>query len=220
MRTVHLRLSLQSHRGELCAVREFNIVLAGVGGQGTLLASEAIGIAAVKDELNVRVSEIHGMAQRGGAVVSTVRIGDEIYASTVVEGGAHALLGFEPFETLRSLKYASEKTLVIMNTEEIIPVELSTRSVKYPSIESIVEKINSFSHNTLRIEAGQLARKAGNVLAQNVVMLGALSGTGRLPIKESSMKKAVGELVPAKHVETNLRAFELGYENAKKQQRS
>jgi indolepyruvate ferredoxin oxidoreductase beta subunit len=196
-------------------MKEFNLVLAGVGGQGTLLAAEAIGAAAVKDELNVRVSEIHGMAQRGGAVVSTVRIGEDALSSTVLDGQADVLLGFEPFETLRNLKYASEKTLVIMSTERIPPTELAAKNVKYPSMEKLVEKVRIFTRHVLLVDAPRLAKKAGSSLAQNVVLLGALAGTGMLPVKTESLKEAVRELVPAKHLEINLRAFDLGLESVK-----
>ena len=196
-------------------MKEFNIVLAGVGGQGTLLAAEAIGAAAVKDELNVRVSEIHGMAQRGGAVVSTVRIGESALSSTVLDGQADVLLGFEPFETLRNLKYASEKTLVMMSTERIPPTELAAKNVKYPSMEKLAEKVRIFTCHVLLVEAPRLAKKAGSNLTQNVVLLGALAGTGVLPVKTESLKEAVRELVPAKHLEMNLTAFELGLESVK-----
>jgi indolepyruvate ferredoxin oxidoreductase beta subunit len=196
-------------------MKEFNIVLAGVGGQGTLLASEALGIAAVKDALNVRVSEIHGMAQRGGAVASTVRIGENVLAPTVLEGQADVLLGFEPFETVRNLKYASEKTRVIMNTEKIPPTELAAKNVKYPSLDQIVQKVHLFTEKVVLIDAAQLAKKAGSSLTQNVVLLGALAGTGVLPVKKQSLIEAVRELVPTKHVEINLKAFELGYESVK-----
>ncbi len=95
--------------GKVRGVNEFNVVLAGVGGQGILLAAEILGAAAVRDGLNVRVSEIHGMAQRGGAVISNVRIGSKVLAATIMEGQADVLLGFEPIETLRNLIFASEK---------------------------------------------------------------------------------------------------------------
>ena len=196
-------------------MKEFNIVLAGVGGQGTLLASEALGMAAVKDALNVRVSEIHGMAQRGGAVVTTVRIGDNVLAPTVLEGQADVLLGFEPFETVRNLKYVSGKTLLIMNTEKIPPTELAARNVKYPGLDQIVQKVHVFTEKVVLIDAAQLAKKAGSSLTQNVVLLGALAGTGMLPVKKQSLIEAVRELVPTKHVEINLKAFELGYESVK-----
>jgi indolepyruvate ferredoxin oxidoreductase beta subunit len=197
-------------------MKEFNIVLAGVGGQGTLLAAEALGVAAVKDGLNVRVSEIHGMAQRGGAVVSTVRIGEDALASTVLEGRAHVLLGFEPFETLRNLKYASQKTLVIMNTEKIPPTELAAKNLKYPSIEELIKKVHLFTRHMVLVEAARLAKKAGSSLTQNVVLLGALAGTEVLPVKTESLKEAIRELVPAKHVDMNVTAFELGRGSVKK----
>jgi indolepyruvate ferredoxin oxidoreductase beta subunit len=197
-------------------MKEFNIVLAGVGGQGTLLAAEALGVAAVKDELNVRVSEIHGMAQRGGAVVSTVRMGDEALASTVLEGRADVLLGFEPFETLRNLNYASQRTLVIMSTERIPPTELAAKKVKYPSIEELVKKVHVFTSRVLLVEASQLAEKAGSRLAQNVVLLGALAGTEVLPVKTESLEEAILELVPAKHSDVNVKAFKLGYDSVRR----
>jgi len=200
-------------------MKEFSIVLAGVGGQGTLLAAEAIGVAAVKDDLNVRVSEIHGMAQRGGAVVSTVRIGETALAPTVLEGRADVILGFEPFETLRNLKYASEKTLVIMNTERIPPTELAAKNLKYPDIEELVKKVHLFTSHVLLVEAPRLARQAGTNLAQNVVLLGALAGTEVLPVKTESLKEAIRELVPPRHVDVNLRAFKLGQESVRKGKR-
>jgi indolepyruvate ferredoxin oxidoreductase beta subunit len=200
-------------------MKEFNIVLAGVGGQGTLLAAEAIGMAAVKDELNVRVSEIHGMAQRGGAVVSTVRIGETALASTVLEGRADVILGFEPFETLRNLMYASEKTFVIMSTEKIPPTELAAKNVKYPDVKELVNKVRLFTSHVVLVEASRLARQAGSSLSQNVVLLGALAGTEVLPVKSESLKEAIKELVPARHLDVNLKAFELGYESVRKLKR-
>jgi indolepyruvate ferredoxin oxidoreductase beta subunit len=191
-------------------VKEFNIVLAGVGGQGTLLAAEALGAAAVKDDLNVRVGEIHGMAQRGGAVISTVRIGQSVFAPTVLEGRADMIIGFEPIETLRSLKYASEGTCVIMSTERIPPAELTVKKAEYPTIHRIVEKIRRFTDNIILVDAVRLAKQAGSGLARNVVLLGVAAGTDRLPVTKGSLLEAVRELVPSKHLEVNLRAFGLG----------
>jgi indolepyruvate ferredoxin oxidoreductase beta subunit len=193
-------------------VREFNIVLAGVGGQGTLLAAEMIGAAAVKDGLNVRVSEIHGMAQRGGVVVSNVRVGDAVLAPTVLEGQADVLLGFEPLETLRNLKSASEKTLVIMNSVRIPPAELASRNGKYPSIEEVLAKIHLFTRKVIVVDAAELAEKAGSELAQNSVLLGALAAVEEFPLRAKSLVEALRELVPEKQVGVNVRAFELGRE--------
>jgi indolepyruvate ferredoxin oxidoreductase beta subunit len=198
-------------------VKEFNIVLAGVGGQGTLLAAEILGTAAVKDELNVRVSEIHGMAQRGGAVVSTVRIGDAVRAPTVIDGQADVLLGFEPLETLRNLKYASRKTFVIMNSEEIPPAGLAAKNLKYPGLEEVKQKISRFTEKIIVVDAAQLAEEAGSSLAQNSVLVGALAAVASFPVKLESVVEALKQLVPAKHVEANVKAFQLGYGAVKKE---
>jgi len=219
MRPLHLCLPLQRDVRELCRLRTFNIVLAGVGGQGTLLAAEVIGAAAVKDGLNVRVSEVHGMAQRGGAVVSNVRIGEGVFASTVLDGQADVLLGFEPLETVRNLKSASEKTLVIMNTQQIPPTELAAKNTKYPSVEEILAKIHLFTGRVMVVEAAELAKKAGNRLAQNSVLLGALAAVGGFPVKAESVVEALRELVPKKHVEVNVKAFMLGRVSVRKERK-
>lgn len=197
-------------------MKDFNIVLAGVGGQGTILAAEILGVAAVKDGLNTRVSEIHGMAQRGGAVTSSVRIGENVASPTVLEGRADVLIGFEPLETLRNLRFASEKTLVIMSDERIPPTELAAKNVAYPSIKEILEKIRRFTDNVIVVETERLAAEAGNILTRNIVLLGALVASGKLPVKDESLIEALKELVPAKHVETNVKAFRLGFEYVKK----
>ena len=199
-------------------VKEFNIVLAGVGGQGTLLAAEILGTAAVQERLNVRVSEIHGMAQRGGAVVSEVRMGTNVQAPTVLDGQADIILGFEPLETLRNLKYASEKTLVLMSDEKIPPTELAASNKPYPSTKEIVEKIHRFTNLVIIVETRRLAKEAGSSLAQNVILVGALVACGRLPVRKESIIDAVRELVPAKHLNVNLKAFELGYKSVRERE--
>ena len=200
-------------------MKEFNIVIAGVGGQGTLLAAEIIGAAAVKDGVNVRVSEIHGMAQRGGAVVSNVRMGDAVLAPMVLEGQADVLLGFEPLETVRSLKSASERTLVIMNSHRIPPTELAAGNVRYPSVEEVLGKIHRFTERVIVVDAAELARKAGSRLAQNSVMLGVLAAVEGFPVKPESLVEALRELVPKKQVEVNVKAFELGRECVRKEKK-
>jgi indolepyruvate ferredoxin oxidoreductase beta subunit len=192
-------------------MEEFNIVIAGVGGQGIILAAEIIGTAAVDEGLNVRVSEVHGMAQRGGAVVSNVRIGEKAVAPTVLDGRADVILGFEPLETLRNMKFASEKTLVLMSDEMIFPSGVADGSMKYPSLEEVLMQVKGFTKNVVVVEAVRMAVETGNVLARNVVMIGALAAAGKVPVKVANIKKALRELVPAKHLESNLKAFELGY---------
>jgi indolepyruvate ferredoxin oxidoreductase beta subunit len=194
---------------------EFNIVLVGVGGQGTILAAEILGVAAIKEGLNVRVSEIHGMAQRGGAVTSNVRIGEKVLSSTVLEGQADVVLGFEPLETIRNLKFVSEKTLVIMSDERIPPTELAAKKVEYPHLEEIVERIHLFTKRLVIVQTKRLAKKAGSILTRNVILLGALEAIGKVPIKTESLMEALKELVPAEHLEANLEAFRLGFEHVR-----
>ncbi|MEM3578843.1 MAG: indolepyruvate ferredoxin oxidoreductase subunit beta [Candidatus Bathyarchaeia archaeon] len=196
-------------------MKEFNLVLAGVGGQGILLAAEVLGTAALKEGLNIRVGEIHGMAQRGGAVVSTVRIGENVYSPLILDGNADVILGFEPLETLRNAKYASEKTLIIMGDERIPPPALTLKGESYPEMNEIIEKLKRFSKNIMVVEALRLAKEAGGTVMQNAVLLGALAATGRAPIKKESLVEALKELVPARYVEVNVKAFELGYDYVK-----
>ncbi|MEM4701478.1 MAG: indolepyruvate oxidoreductase subunit beta [Candidatus Bathyarchaeia archaeon] len=196
-------------------MKEFSIVLAGVGGQGILLAAEVLGTAAVKDGLNVRVGEIHGMAQRGGTVLCTVRIGETVLSPLITDGQADILLGFEPLETLRNVRYASEKTIIIMGDEEIPPPGLTLKGGSYPRLEEILEKLRRFSKNIIIVEALRLAKEAGSAVMQNAVLLGALSAAEKLPIKKESLIATLEELVPAKYAKMNVKAFELGYDYVK-----
>jgi len=187
-----------------------NIVLAGVGGLGILLAAEIIGTAAVKEGYNVRVSELHGMAQRGGAVVSHVRIDEKALAPTVLEGTADAIVSLEPMEALRNIKFATPKTIVLVNTK---PFKIS--GTKYPEVNVLLEQLRNFTKNTILIDAAALAEKAGTGITQNVVMMGALAAVKRLPMKVETLKEALRELVPTKYLNINMKAFELGYDYVK-----
>ena len=200
-------------------MKEFNIVVAGVGGQGILLAAEILGTAALKEELNVRVSEIHGMAQRGGSVISNIRIGEKVLAPTILEGSADVLLGFEPLETVRNLKFTSKNTLILMNDEPVSPSGLTTKMMSYPSLDEITEKINGFTRNVVVVEAAELAKEAGSVLTRNAVLIGGLAATGKMPVRIESLKEAIRELVPAKYLEMNMKAFELGYKDVQRKSR-
>lgn len=188
----------------------YNIVLAGVGGQGILLAAEIIGTAAVKEGYNVRVSELHGMAQRGGAVVSHVRIGEKALAPTVLEGTADAIVSLEPMEALRNIKFGTTKTIVLVNTK---PFKIS--GTKYPEVNVLLEQLQNFTKNTILIDATALAEKAGTGITQNVVMMGALAAVKKLPMKVETLKESLRELAPTKYLNINMKAFELGYDYVK-----
>ena len=190
---------------------ECNIVLGGVGGQGVLLLAEILGNAAVEDGFNVRVSEIHGMAQRGGAVVSDVRIGEKAFAPTVLEGTADAIVGLEPMEALRNIKYASYKALILINTTVMKPGAASL-TIVYPSLETVLEKIRVFTRNIITVDATCMAKTLGNVAVQNIVMLGALAATGKLPLKLETLRSNIRASISERYVEINLSAFEAGFD--------
>jgi len=192
-----------------------NIQLAGVGGQGVLLISNIIGLACVKHGLTVLSSEIHGMAQRGGVVWSTVRIG-EVFSPMIAEGEADVLLAFEPVEAARATEVVSKRTEIIVNTRPIIPFTVGTWGHKYPPVKDIMKALEGISKKVVPIDAEQLAREAGNKVTTNVVMLGALMGREILPIPVEVMKKAIAEKVPKKAVDLNMKAFDLGVKAAKK----
>lgn len=189
---------------------ECNVILAGVGGQGVLLFAEILGEVAVKQGYNVRVSEIHGMAQRGGAVVSDVRIGEKAVSPTVLEGMADVIVGLEPVEALRSIRFANEKTLVLVNRAVVKPSGVS-QNVSYPSLESILEKMRLFTRNIIAIDAMGIAKSLGNVNVLNVVMLGALAATGKFPVESEILRNNIKDSVSERFVEINLKAFDAGY---------
>jgi indolepyruvate ferredoxin oxidoreductase beta subunit len=191
-------------------MKAYNIVITGVGGQGVLLTAEILGNSALKEGYDVRVSEIHGMAQRGGSVVCDVRIGKRVYAPTTPDGMADVMLGLEPIETLRYLKFASPQTLIIMNTRSVKPVSVLMGAAKDLSLDDITQIINRYYDNAILIDAMQLAMRAGSPIVQNMVMLGVLASTEHLPININTLKESIKQLVSPRYFELNMMAFELG----------
>lgn len=197
-------------------VKELNIVLTGVGGQGTIAMSEVIGIAAVLDGYKVRGSEVLGMAQRGGAVVTYLRLGSEVYGPLVPDGKADVMIAMEPSEALRNIRFLSKNTVVILGTRPLIPPSVSLGMSTYPDIDFIVDKLKQVSGRVITIDPYELAIKAGDAIAANMVMLGALSGTGKLPLRVETLKEAIARRFKGRVVDVNLKAFDLGYEYVKK----
>ncbi len=193
-------------------VKEFNILITGVGGQGVILISELLGGAAVKDKLKVRGSEILGMAVRGGSVTSSIRIGEEVYGPLIPTGKCHVLVGMEPSEALRNIACLSKSSLVLVNTTVTVPFTVSIGESKYPGAEEILSQLGKASGRIVQLDAVKTAQEAGSRLATNVVMLGALFGTGQLPIKITTIKETIRERFPAKLAPVNIKAFDLGYE--------
>ncbi len=191
---------------------EYNIVISGVGGQGVILMSELLGNAAVQDGLNVRGSEALGMAARGGSVSSTIRIGRGAVAPLVPTGKCDVLIGMEPAEALRNISYLSSSSLVIMNTETVTPYTVATGQSSYPSVEAVIEKLKKASKRVITLNAVNEAREAGSSQAANIVMLGALFGSGQPPIKLETVKEAIRARFSDRLVSVNLACFDLGYE--------
>ncbi|UCD08168.1 MAG: indolepyruvate oxidoreductase subunit beta [Dehalococcoidales bacterium] len=197
-------------------MNEFNIVIAGVGGQGVILMSELLGNAAVADGLNVRGSEVLGMAVRGGSVSSTIRLGDEALAPLAPAGKADVLVGMEPAETLRNIGNISGKTLVIMNMEKVIPFTVSSLGGSYPELDTILENIHKATDTIIQLNATKIASEAGSTQSANVVMLGALFGQGQLPIKIETVKNEITARFNERVAPINIKAFDLGYEEVQK----
>jgi indolepyruvate ferredoxin oxidoreductase beta subunit len=185
-----------------------NILLVGVGGQGILLASEILSEAAMLAGFDVKKSEIHGMSQRGGSVVSHVRYGTEVFSPIVPEGEGDILFGFELMETMRSLPLLKPGGSVIANDLQISPPSVLMGQETYP--EKLAERINTQFPDFLLVDGQHLATDAGNVRAANTVLLGAVSK--RLSIPEEFWLKALEKMVPAKALEVNKRAFQMGRE--------
>jgi indolepyruvate ferredoxin oxidoreductase, beta subunit len=193
-------------------VKELNIILGGVGGQGVILMSELLGHAVVKDGLDIQGSEVLGMAQRGGSVFSNIRIGSHLYAPLTPQGKCDILVAVEPSEALRYVKELSKKCLVIINTTEIKPYTVSTGQSPYPDMKVILETVKKVTDNIITLDASKIAREAGNLQTANTVMLGALFGSGKLPVKLATIKELIKQRVPANAIEVNLKAFDMGYE--------
>jgi indolepyruvate ferredoxin oxidoreductase beta subunit len=189
------------------------LIIVAVGGQGNLLASKVLGEAALAADVPVRMSEIHGMAQRGGVVESAIVFGDA--RSTIIsDGEADVLVGFEPAETLRALKKCNQQTTVISNMAPLPPFTVSIGRGTYPDLDQMKRLIEAKTSRLIAFDAAHLARSAGNIMSVNIVLLGALCQTGILPLSEDIIRQAIQTRTKSAFVETNLKAFELGYQAA------
>ncbi|SHH52642.1 indolepyruvate oxidoreductase subunit beta [Thermosipho atlanticus] len=197
-------------------VKEYNIVITGVGGQGILTAANLLGWAALRENYKARVGEVHGMSQRFGSVISYVRFGENVYGAMVPEGKADVILSFEPVEALRYINYLKTGGLVFTNSRKILPVQVSMGLANYPSheeIKNIVEK--KFNAKYISFDAETLAKKAGNIITTNVVLIGALTQTPGFPLSPETIKDVIKVSVPQKAIDINIKAFEFGISKAK-----
>jgi indolepyruvate ferredoxin oxidoreductase beta subunit len=192
------------------------LIVVAVGGQGNLLASKILGEAALKAQIPVNMSEIHGMAQRGGVVESAIVMGDA-RSNLISDGEADILVGFEPAETLRALNKCSAKTVVITNLSPIPPFTVSIGKGVYPDLDKLRELIRAKTKRLVAIDGLSLAKQAGNPMSLNIVLLGALLQTNLLPVSAEQVKQAIRAKTKPAFVETNLKAFDLGFAAAQAQ---
>ncbi len=185
-----------------------NIMIVGTGGQGTLLASKLLGRVLIEKGYDVKVSEVHGMAQRGGSVVTYVKYGEAVYSPVIDSAEADIILSFEQLEAARWLSNLKPGGKILTNTQSIDPMPVITGALKYP--ENLVEKINDKQVDILGVDALSLAKKAGFAKAVNVVMIGVLANFVD-GISREDWIEAIKVSVPAKALDVNLTAFELGY---------
>lgn len=185
-----------------------SVMIVGVGGQGTLLASRLLGAAMTAKGFDVKVSEVHGMSQRGGSVVTYVRYGEKVYSPIIEEGEADIVLAFEQLEAARYLPYLKKGGAVVVNTQKMDPMPVVTGAAKYP--EGVLDAIAAKGVQVLAVDALSLAEEAGSVKAVNVVLIGAMAKS--LQQDPEVWLKAIEETVPSKFLEMNRKAFQLGFD--------
>jgi indolepyruvate ferredoxin oxidoreductase beta subunit len=185
-------------------------MIVGVGGQGTLLTSRVVGAAAVKAGYDVKMSEVHGMAQRGGSVITYVRIGKSVNSPIIEKGEADILLCFEKLEALRWVDYVKKTGTIIINDQQIDPMPVIIGKAKYP--DDILEKIRGKFSGVRVIDALEVARRLGNIKVLNIVMVGLMAKSTE--IEKEIWHEAIRETVKAKFVDLNLKAFDEGYQLA------
>lgn len=190
-------------------MRNLSVMIAGVGGQGTLLTSQVLGAAALKAGYDVKMSEVHGMAQRGGSVITYVRIGEKVDSPVIEKGGADILLCFEKLEALRWIDYAKQDGTIIVNEQRIDPMPVIIGSAKYP--EGITEELSKNFPKVIPVKALDAARQLGNIKVLNIVMLGIMAKSTDIPVE--IWHEAIRETVKEKFVELNIKAFDKGYQN-------
>ncbi len=186
-----------------------SVMIVGVGGQGSLLASRILGNVLLNQGFDVKVSEVHGMSQRGGSVVTYVKYGKKVYSPVIEKGEADIIISFEELESARWLSYLKKGGHLITSDQKIDPMPVVTGNADYP--ENISEKIKDMGINIISVDALGLAEQAGTAKASNVVLMGVLSA--KMGFDETVWQNALEQCVPAKFLELNKKAFALGAES-------
>ncbi|ADL08305.1 Indolepyruvate ferredoxin oxidoreductase [Thermosediminibacter oceani DSM 16646] len=185
-----------------------SIFISGVGGQGNILAGKVITTALVNQGYDVKMSEVHGMAQRGGSVITQIRYGERVYSPLIEKGGADVLLAFEKLEAVRYIEYLSPEGTLIVNDLELPPASVLTGKAEYPP--DIIERLKSEVKNTIVVDAVNIARECGEVRAQNMVLVGVLARV--MDWSKQSFMEVIKEVVPVRFAQINIDAFNRGWE--------
>lgn len=202
-------LSIQGHCGDKI-VKQVDIVLSGVGGQGILTLASVIGTAAMIEGYDVRVAEVHGMAQRGGSVICYVRMGEKVSSPLVMEGSADMIISLELSETLRALQYLKPRGVVVMNSNAFPPPISMILGLQYPSLEAVLEELKNVAEEVYILNAYEIARNIGSPQSVNMVILGSAWATGKLALSRESILKAMSKTFREGIAKINQRAFEEG----------
>ena len=191
-------------------MKSYNIYISGVGGQGIIKISIVIGESAMKSNLNVLMSEIHGMSQRGGVVSTELKIGDA-HSPIIEEGTADLLLAFEPLEALRAIPKISKDTYVVMNTSPTYPFNIRESTDPYPDVSVIVDELESKSKKVFAFDAEKIAKDAGHILSLNMVMIGGATAVSGFPLDKEVVLESMKDNLPEKSLEINMKAFDEGF---------
>jgi indolepyruvate ferredoxin oxidoreductase beta subunit len=190
----------------------FKITIAGVGGQGTLLASRLIAQSAIDSNLSVIIGETYGMAQRGGPVMGHIQIGGDSYSPQIRPGEADVLLGFEMGEAVRrGVTYLKNDGLAIINSKKLPPVEVISGMMEYPEQKELLTILEKVTDKIISFDATKLAEKAGDAVATNVIILGALSASGLLPFTKNTIIDTIKQSLRPNFHDLNIKALDLGY---------
>jgi indolepyruvate ferredoxin oxidoreductase beta subunit len=191
---------------------KLDLIFTGVGGQGVVVLSDIFCEAALLDGFDVAKAEIHGMAQRGGSISAHVRIGDKVLSPLIERGRSDVIVGFEVLETARSLPMLKPNGTVVVNAKYIPPTGSSKSSTKSLSTEQLFSLIREKAQRVYVVDGGEIAKKLGNLLVVNTILLGAVSALKEVPIKEESFKQAIASRLKEKYIKLNLQAFQQGRE--------
>jgi indolepyruvate ferredoxin oxidoreductase, beta subunit len=200
------------HNGAGLAYDPTNIIIAGVGGQGNIMASQLLGRLLVKKGFEVIIGETYGASQRGGSVMSHLRVAKRGGISPIIpKGKAHYIIALEPAEALRVMsEYGNPDVRVLSNTRPIYPVDVSTGAFEYPDLESLKKIISDHAKEALFIDATDIALRVKTPILANIIMLGAFARWGVVPLTVEEFEEAIRQSVPEKHVRKNIEAFEEG----------